>query len=72
MWKVARYLPSSLGELDVLGLTRQEIRCHRRYILRIVEKAQQMNGNKYPQTVATLNKHSQYKNLFKEVKTVVK
>lgn len=72
LWKVARYLPSSLGELDALGLTGQEIRCHGRRLLSIVEKAQQMDEKEYPQVVANLNEQSQYKSLFKEIKTVVK
>lgn len=72
LWKVARYLPSSLGELDALGLTGQEIRCHGRRLLSIVEKAQQMDEKEYPQVIANLNEQSQYKTLFKEIKTVVK
>lgn len=72
LWKVARYLPGSLGELDALGLTGQEIRCHGRRLLSIVEKAKQMDESEYPPTVANLNEQPQYKTLFKEIKSVVK
>lgn len=72
LWKVARYLPSSLGELDALGLTGQEIRCHGRRLLSIVEQAQRMDKSKYPQPIANLNEQPQYKTLFKEIKAVVK
>lgn len=72
LWKVARYLPSSLGELDALGLTGQEIRCHGRRLLSIVEQAQRMDKSEYPQPIANLNEQPQYKTLFKEIKAVVK
>ncbi|MCW2254833.1 ribonuclease D [Providencia alcalifaciens] len=72
LWRVARYLPSSLGELDSLGLTGQEIRCHGRRLLSIVEQSQKMDKGEYPQPIANLNDQPQYKTLFKEIKAVVK
>ncbi|EKT62729.1 ribonuclease D [Providencia burhodogranariea] len=72
LWKVARYLPGSLGELDALGLTGQEIRCHGRRLLSIVEQAQKMDESEYPQPIANLNEQPQYKTLFKEIKAIVK
>ncbi|EKT57523.1 ribonuclease D [Providencia sneebia] len=72
LWKVARFMPSSLAELDALGLTGQEIRCHGRRLLSIVEKAQQMDESEYPKAVSNLNEQAQYKSLFKEIKTAVK
>ncbi len=72
LWKVARYLPSSLGELDALGLTGQEIRCHGKRLLSIVEQAKQLDESEYPAPVANITEQSQYKSVFKEIKAVVK
>ncbi len=72
LWKVARFLPSSLGELDALGLTGQEIRCHGKRLLSLVEKAKQLDASEYPAPVANIIEQSQYKSLFKEIKSVVK
>lgn len=36
LWKIARYLPNSLTELQTIGLTGQEIRCHGQDLLQIV------------------------------------
>ncbi len=68
--EVARYLPGSL-ELDALGLTGQEIRCHGKRLLAIVEQAKQLDENQYP-TPVEYTEQSQYKSLFKEIKAVVK
>lgn len=72
LWKVARYLPSSLGELDALGLSGQEIRCHGRRLLSIVEDAKKLDESQYPAPVANITEQSQYKSIFKEIKAVVK
>ena len=72
IWKVARYLPSSLAELDALGLSGQEIRCHGKRLLTIVEQANRLNESQYPEPVANITEQSQYKSVFKEIKAVVK
>ncbi len=72
LWKVARFLPSSLGELDGLGLSGQEIRCHGKRLLSIVEEAKRLDESQYPDPVANITEQSQYKSIFKEIKEVVK
>ena len=72
LWKVARFLPTSLSELDSLGLTGQEIRCHGKRLLSIVEQAKKLDASQYPAPVANITEQSQYKNVFKEIKAVVK
>lgn len=72
LWKVARYLPSSLAELDALGLSGQEIRCHGKRMLAMVEQAQQLDEAEYPDSVANLIEQPGYKQAFKEIKARVK
>ena len=72
LWKVARYLPSSLAELDALGLSGQEIRCHGKRMLAMVEQAQQLDEAEYPVSVANLIEQPGYKQAFKEIKARVK
>ncbi|CAK7051454.1 MAG: Ribonuclease D [Providencia sp.] len=72
LWKVARFLPGSLGELDSLGLTGQEIRCHGKRLLAIVDQAKKLDASQYPAPVANITEQSEYKNLFKEIKAIVK
>jgi ribonuclease D len=39
LWSVARYMPTSLGELDSLGLSGSEIRFHGKTLISLVESA---------------------------------
>ena len=39
LWSVARYMPTSLGELDSLGLSGSEIRFHGKTLISLVEKS---------------------------------
>ncbi|QAV24774.1 ribonuclease D [Proteus hauseri] len=71
LWSVARYLPSSLAELDALSLSGQEIRCHGRRLLDFVVKAKNINDEDCPEPVHNLIEQPNYKKAFKEIKAVI-
>lgn len=68
LWKVARYMPTSLGELDGLGLTGQEIRCHGRRLLALTEESRALNEADYPAPVENVSDHPLYRKTFKAIK----
>ncbi len=72
LWKIARYLPSSLAELDALGLSGQEIRCHGKRLLAMVESSATISEDQYPTPVVNIIEHPHYRNAFKEIKALVK
>ncbi len=71
LWSVARYLPTSLAELDVLSLSGQEIRCHGRRLLDFVAKAKQIKDEDCPEPIGNLIEQPNYKKAFKAIKTVI-
>ncbi|HBC6256905.1 TPA: ribonuclease D [Proteus mirabilis] len=71
LWSVARYLPTSLAELDALSLSGQEIRCHGRRLLDFVAKAKQIKDEDCPEPIGNLIEQSNYKKAFKAIKTVI-
>lgn len=71
LWSVARYLPSSLAELDALSLSGQEIRCHGRRLLDFVAKAKQIKDEDCPEPIGNLIEQPNYKKAFKAIKTVI-
>ncbi len=71
LWSVARYLPTSLAELDALSLSGQEIRCHGRRLLDFVAKAKQIKDEDCPEPIGNLIEQPNYKKAFKAIKTVI-
>ncbi|MCT8223094.1 ribonuclease D [Proteus mirabilis] len=71
LWSVARYLPTSLAELDALSLSGQEIRCHGRRLLDFVAKAKQIKDEACPEPIGNLIEQPNYKKAFKAIKTVI-
>lgn len=72
LWKVARYLPGSLGELQQLGLAGPEIRFHGQTLLRLVAEAQDIAEDQLPAPIKNLIDCPGYKTLFKELKSCIK
>lgn len=71
LWSVARYLPTSLAELDALSLSGQEIRCHGRRLLDFVAKAKRIKDEDCPEPIGNLIEQPNYKKAFKAIKTVI-
>lgn len=71
LWSVARYLPTSLAELDALSLSGQEIRCHGRRLLDFVAKAKQIKDEDCPEPIGNLIEQPNYKKAFKAIKAVI-
>ncbi len=71
LWKVARYMPGSLGELDHLGLAGQEIRFHGKALVAMVAQANALEESELPEPVANLIDNSDYKKVFKELKALM-
>ncbi len=71
LWKVARYLPGSLGELDHLGLSSHEIRFHGKTLLNLVVQANVLPETALPEVIANIIDHPHYKKAFKALKGVV-
>lgn len=71
LWQVARYLPTSQGELGELGLSGPEIRFHGKTLVALVAESANIPESQWPQPVERLVDHSGYKHAFKELKTAV-
>ncbi|KQN53115.1 ribonuclease D [Erwinia sp. E602] len=71
LWKVARYLPGSLGELEHLGVPGQEIRFHGRALLALVAQAEALPEEALPAPLVNLIDQPQYKQIFKALKALV-
>jgi len=71
LWKIARYLPGSLGELEHLGVPGQEIRFHGRALLAMVAKAEEMDESELPEPLVNLVDQPRYKSIFKAIKALV-
>ncbi|GAA0515498.1 ribonuclease D [Tatumella terrea] len=72
LWKVARYLPGSLGELQQMGLAGPEIRFHGETLLRLVAAAKEAPEESYPLPLKNLIECPGYKVLFKDLKACIK
>ncbi len=68
LWQVARYMPSSLGELDSLGLSGPEIRYHGKTLLALVAEAEALDESELPAPLANLIDQPGYKKVFKDIK----
>ncbi|MBI6547308.1 ribonuclease D [Xenorhabdus lircayensis] len=71
LWQVARYMPTSLGELDALGLSGQEIRCHGRRLLAMVAESRDIPEEECPEQLTNLIDYPDYRKVFKEIKSSV-
>nr|WP_226374702.1 ribonuclease D [Pantoea stewartii] len=71
LWKVARFMPGSQGELDHLGLSGHEIRFHGRAMLARVAEAAALEDSALPPPLANLVDHVHYKRAFKAIKALV-
>lgn len=71
LWQVARYMPSSLGELDQLGLSGSEIRFHGKALVALVAEAQAMPEDQWPEPLSNLVDMPGYKKVFKAIKALV-
>ncbi|MDC9612641.1 ribonuclease D [Xenorhabdus khoisanae] len=71
LWQVARYMPTSLGELDALGLSGQEIRCHGRRLLAMVAECKDIPAEECPDQIINLIDYPGYRKAFKEIKSLI-
>ncbi|QCR35981.1 ribonuclease D [Nissabacter sp. SGAir0207] len=71
LWQVARYQPTSLGELESLGLSGPEIRYHGRTLLELVKEASALPEEALPAPIANLIDQPGYKQAFKDLKAVI-
>ncbi|MGR9707746.1 HRDC domain-containing protein, partial [Escherichia coli] len=71
LWSVARYMPTSLGELDSLGLSGSEIRFHGKTLISLVEKAQALPESALPAPLQNLIDMPGYRKAFKDIKALV-
>ncbi|PHM45285.1 ribonuclease D [Xenorhabdus mauleonii] len=71
LWQVARYMPTSLGELDALGLSGQEIRCHGRRLLAMVAENRDTPDEECPAQIMNLVDYPGYRKAFKEIKSLI-
>ncbi len=71
LWKVARHMPGSLGELDGLGLSGSEIRFHGKTLIALVAEAQALPEGALPSPLANLVDMPGYRNVFKAIKALV-
>ncbi|NRN29852.1 ribonuclease D [Photorhabdus heterorhabditis] len=71
LWQVARYMPTSLAELDALGLSGQEIRCHGRRLLAMVAESEKIPESECPPPVVNLIDQPGYRQAFKDIKALI-
>lgn len=72
LWKVARYMPSSLAELRALGVSGSEIRYHGEVLLDAVKAVKPLTDEQLPPAVANLVDMPNYRQVFNDLKTAVK
>jgi len=71
LWAVARYMPTSMGELDSIGLSGSEIRFHGKTLLALVAQAQALPEEALPEPLLNLMDMPGYRKAFKAVKALV-
>jgi len=71
LWQVARYMPTSLGELDSLGLSGAEIRYHGKTLIALVSQAAALDTSALPAPLLNLIDQPGYKKAFKEIKAAI-
>lgn len=72
LWKIARYTPGSLGELEQLGLSGREIRYYGKTVLELVKQAEQLSEASLPEKWINLVDLPDYKRAFSELKAIVR
>ncbi|MFS7191742.1 ribonuclease D [Serratia proteamaculans] len=71
LWQVARHMPTSLGELDSLGLSGPEIRYHGKTLVALVAEASELDESALPEPLPNLIDQPGYKKVFKEIKAAI-
>lgn len=71
LWKVARYQPGSLGELDHLGLNGHEIRFHGKTLIALVAEAEALPEEALPAPLSNIIDQPDYRKAFKDFKALV-
>ncbi|GAK27129.1 ribonuclease D [Serratia liquefaciens FK01] len=71
LWQVARHMPTSLGELDSLGLSGPEIRYHGKTLLALVAEASELDEAALPAPLSNLIDQPGYKKVFKDIKAAI-
>lgn len=71
LWQVARYQPSSLAELEPLGLSGPEVRFHGRTMLRLVAESLTLDDSELPKKIERIVDHAGYKKVFKDIKALI-
>lgn len=71
LWKVARFMPGTQGELDSLGLSGGEIRFHGKTMLALVAQAQAVSESELPAPLINLIDMPGYRQAFKTLKAEV-
>lgn len=71
LWQVARHMPTSLGELDSLGLSGPEIRYHGKTLLALVAEANELDEAALPAPLSNLIDQPGYKKVFKDIKVAI-
>ncbi|WON78386.1 ribonuclease D [Serratia sp. UGAL515B_01] len=71
LWAVARYMPTSLGELDSLGLSGSEIRYHGKTLITLVAETHELDESALPESLINLIDQPGYKQVFKEIKAAI-
>lgn len=71
LWQVARHMPTSLGELDSLGLSGPEIRYHGKTLVALVAEAAELEESALPEPLPNLIDQPGYKKVFKEIKAAI-
>lgn len=71
LWQVARYQPTSLGELEALGLSGPEIRYHGRTLLALVEESNALDESELPAPISNLIDQPGYRKVFKDIKALI-
>ncbi|MDF7680918.1 ribonuclease D [Enterobacteriaceae bacterium ESL0689] len=71
LWRIARYMPRTTGDLASLGISGNEIRFHGKVLLSLVAKAQALPEEALPPPLQNLADMAGYRSLFKGIKTLV-
>ncbi|MGL5799590.1 MAG: ribonuclease D, partial [Plesiomonas sp.] len=71
LWKVARYLPQTMSDLNHLELENPAIRFHGRTMLQMVEQAKKLPESECPAPLSRLVDNPEYKATLKEIKAFI-
>ncbi len=71
LWLVAKRQPTSMSELESLGLSGPEIRFHGRTLLKLAAEGAALDDAELPERIVRIVDYPNYKRVFKEIKTLV-